>query len=109
MTATAPPARYVLARQPGMDLDTFARRSGLHPHTVRRFVALALLPCQRNPRGQLRFDASALRTVARIQRLRIGLGLNYAAIGLVLDLLDHIEELESASRRRRTSLWTSAG
>ena len=27
--------------------------------------------------------------------------------GLVLDLLDHIEELESASRRRRTSRWTS--
>jgi len=30
-----------------------------------------------------------------------------ASIGLVLDLLDHIEELESASRRRRTSPWTS--
>ena len=109
MTATAPSARYVLARRPGMDLDTFARRSGLHPDTVRRFVALGLLPCQRNPRGQLRFDASALRIVARIQRLRIGLGLNYAAIGLVLDLLDRIEELESGARQRRTSLWTSAG
>jgi chaperone modulatory protein CbpM len=48
-----------------------------------------------------------LVTVGRIQRLRTGLGLNYAAIGLVLDLLDHIEELESASRRRRTSPWTS--
>ena len=109
MTATAPSARYVLARRPGMDLDTFARRSGLHPDTVRRFVALGLLPCQRNPRGQLRFDASALRVVARIQRLRIGLGLNYAAIGLVLDLLDRIEELESGARQRRTSLWTSTG
>jgi chaperone modulatory protein CbpM len=109
MTATAPSARYVLARRPGMDLDTFARRSGLHPDMVRRFVALGLLPCQRNPHGQLRFDASALRIIARIQRLRIGLGLNYAAIGLVLDLLDRIEELESAARQRRTSLWISAG
>ena len=107
MTATAPAARYVLARRPRMDLDTFARRAGLHPDTVSRFVALGLLPCQRNPRGQLRFDASALRIVARIQRLRIGLGLNYAAIGLVLDLLDRIEELESGARQRRTSLWTS--
>ena len=109
MTATAPPVRYVLARQPGMDLDTFARRSGLHPDTVRRFVALGLLPCERNPGGQLRFDASALRIVARIQRLRIGLGLNYAAIGLVLDLLDRIEELESGARQRRRPLWTSTG
>lgn len=55
----------------------------------------------------LRFEPSALVTVGRIQRLRTGLGLNYAAIGLVLDLLDHIEELESASRRRRTPPWTS--
>jgi chaperone modulatory protein CbpM len=109
MTATAPSRRYVLARRPGMDLDTFARHSGLHPVTARRFVVLGLLPCERNARGQLRFDASALRTAARIQRLRIGLGLNYAAIGLVLDLLDRIEELESGARQRRTSLWTSAG
>jgi len=109
MTATAPTTRYVLARRPGLDLDTFAHRSGLHPDTVRRFVALGLLPCQRNPRGQLRFDASALRVVARVQRLRVGLGLNYAAIGLVLDLLDRIEELESGLRQRRTSLWTSTG
>jgi chaperone modulatory protein CbpM len=109
MTATAPAARYVLARPPRMDLDTFARRSGLHPDTVRRFVALGLLPCQRNSRGQLRFDPSALRVVARVQRLRIGLGLNYAAIGLVLDLLDRIDELESVARQRRTSLWTSIG
>ena len=110
MTATAPSARYLLvAQRSGMDLDTFARRCGLHPETVRRFVALGLLPCQQNPRGQLRFEASALRIVARIQRLRIGLGLNYAAIGLVLDLLDRVEELESVARQRRTSLWTSAG
>ena len=109
MIATAPAARYVLVRRNGMDLDTFAGRSGLHPDMVRRFVALGLLPCQRNPRGQLRFDASALRVVARVQRLRIGLGLNYAAIGLVLDLLDRIDELESVARQRRTSLWTSIG
>jgi hypothetical protein len=74
---------------------------------VRRLVALGLVACQRDTRGDLWFEPSASVTVARIQRLRTGLGLNYAAIGLVLDLLDRIEELESASRRRRTSPWTS--
>jgi chaperone modulatory protein CbpM len=102
-------ARYVLARRPDLSLDTFARRSGLHPEMVRRFVALGLIPCQRDALGELRFEPSALATVARIQRLRVGLGLNYAAIGLVLDLLDRIDELESASRRRRTPLWISTG
>jgi hypothetical protein len=76
---------------------------------VRRFVALGLLPCKRDARGEPWFEPSALAAVPRIQRLRVGLGLNYAAIGLVLDLLDRIEELETASRRGRTSLWTSTG
>jgi len=102
---TAP--HYVLARRPGMQLDDFAKRCALHPDMVRRLVALGLLACQQDARGDLRFEPSALVTVGRIQRLRTGLGLNYAAIGLVLDLLDHIEELESAARRRRTSPWTS--
>jgi DNA-binding transcriptional MerR regulator len=102
---TAP--RYVLARRPGIQLDVFATRCGLHPETVRRLVALGLVACQQDARGDLWFEPSALAVVARIQRLRTGLGLNYAAIGLVLDLLDRIEELESASRRRRTSPWTS--
>jgi chaperone modulatory protein CbpM len=100
-------SRYVLARRPGMQLDDFATRCALHPDMVRRLVALGLLAGRQDARGDLWFEPSALVTVGRIQRLRTGLGLNYAAIGLVLDLLDHIEELESASRRRRTSPWTS--
>jgi chaperone modulatory protein CbpM len=102
---TAP--RYVLAQRPGLSLDALARRCGLHPIMVRRLVALGLLPCRPDARGEPWFDPSAVAVVARIQRLRTGLGLNYAAIGLVLDLLDRIEELESASRRGRTSMWTS--
>ncbi|HZA09681.1 chaperone modulator CbpM [Mycobacterium sp.] len=104
---TAPAPRYVLARRPTLNVDAFATRCGVHPETVRRFVALGLLPCRRDARGELWFEPSAVAAVSRIQRLRTGLGLNYAAIGLVLDLLDRIEELETAARRRRTSLWTS--
>ena len=102
---TAP--RYVLARRPGIQLDVFATRCGLHPDMVRRLVALGLVACQKDARGDLWFEPSALVTVARVQRLRTGLGLNYAAIGLVLDLLDRIEELEIDSRSRRRSRWIS--
>jgi chaperone modulatory protein CbpM len=42
-------------------------------------------------------------TVARIQRLRGGLSLNYASIGLVLDLLDRVDRLEAALRRNGLS------
>jgi hypothetical protein len=46
---------------------------------------------------------------ARLQRLRAGLGLNYAALGLVVDLLDRVAELEAALRRTRSlggTPWT---
>jgi chaperone modulatory protein CbpM len=83
---------------PGLPLERFARRAGLHPELLRRFVALGLVRARRDAAGQLRLDPGELATVARIQRLRAGLQLNYAAIGLVLDLLDRIEDLEAALR-----------
>jgi DNA-binding transcriptional MerR regulator len=104
---STPTPQYVIVRRPGLRLDEFSQRSGLHPDMVRRLVALGLLDGAREG-TELRFEPSAVAVVARIQRLRSGLGLNYAAIGLVLDLLDRIEELEADPRRRRTSRWTPA-
>lgn len=83
-----------------LDLEAFARAASLHPELVRRFVALGLLECTVDPGGELSFQARQLTVVARMQRLRAGLSLNYAALGLVLDLLDRITELEAAARGR---------
>lgn len=82
-----------------LSLDEVAYRCGLHPQVIRQFVALSLVEVGRDETGRLWFDAGAPAAIARVQRLRTGLGLNYAAIGLVLDLLDRIEQLEAALRR----------
>jgi hypothetical protein len=97
-----PVASYPLARAPLLSLDSFAVRAGLHPELVRRWVALGLLEPTRDATGRLWFAPAALRTVARIQRLRAGLAVNYAALGLVIDLLDRIEVLEAALRSAGT-------
>lgn len=89
---------YPPVAPPGLPLERFARRAGLHPELLRRFVALGLLRARRDAAGRLWLDPKELATVARIQRLRAGLQLNYAAIGLVLDLLDRIDDLEAALR-----------
>ncbi|WP_433572460.1 chaperone modulator CbpM [Streptomyces sp. CA-251247] len=94
---------YAMVPVRRLSLDTVARRSGLHPDLVRRFVSLGLVEATRDDRGELRFPPTAPATLARIQRLRAGLPLNYASIGLVLDLLDRITELEEALRRSNTS------
>jgi chaperone modulatory protein CbpM len=92
---------YPMVALPGMSLDRFSRGAALHPDLVRRFVALGLLDPSRDSRGDLRFALPQLARVARVQRLRAGLALNYASIGLVLDLLERIDVLESQLRRRR--------
>ncbi|MBC2868709.1 MerR family transcriptional regulator [Streptomyces mexicanus] len=95
---------------PRLSLQTVARRSGVHPDLIRRFVALGLVDAERDAAGHLVFDPTAPAVLARIQRLRSGLCLNYASIGLVLDLLDRISLLEAALRRAgvrsETPPWT---
>ncbi|MGW3074688.1 MULTISPECIES: chaperone modulator CbpM [unclassified Kitasatospora] len=98
-----PLVRVVGVRRIGVTLGEFAAATGLHPDLVRRYVALGLLEPGTGPAGQPYFDATHLGRVARIQRLRSGLGLNYAALGVVLDLLDRIDRLEAALARRPTT------
>ncbi|HEY1575295.1 MAG TPA: chaperone modulator CbpM [Pseudonocardiaceae bacterium] len=103
MTAAS---RFPLVAPERLGLDAVAARSGLHPELIRRFVALSLLDAYRDTEGRLWFRPDAPVRIARIQRLRAGLSLNYSAMGLVLDLLDRITTLELALRTRRDAPWT---
>jgi chaperone modulatory protein CbpM len=90
---------YALVRANEVDLGAFAAAAGLHPELVRRLVVLGILDASCDASGDLWFTPGELAVVARMQRLRGGLGLNYASVGLVLDLLDRITALEAALRR----------
>jgi chaperone modulatory protein CbpM len=92
---------YALVRARRLDLQEFAAAAGMHPEMVRRLVALGILDAARDPAGSLWLAPSQVAAVARIQRLRAGFALNYAAIGLVMDLLDRNAALEVALRRAR--------
>jgi len=102
MTATTPRTITTtsLARPITLSLEGFAVASGLHPDLVIRFVQLGLIESTRDGSGRPRFHPRELRRVDRIRRLRSGLQLNYASLGLVLDLLDRIDQLETALRHR---------
>jgi chaperone modulatory protein CbpM len=89
---------YALSRPARLDLESFARLTGTHPDLVRRLVTLGVLDAETDPAGQLWFGRDQLAAMARAQRLRAGFALNYAAIGLVADLLDRIAALEAAAR-----------
>ena len=89
---------YAIVRSARLSLEEFALLSGLHPDLIRRLVALGLIDADRDTAGELWFSRGEFAAVARVQRLRAGFALNYAAIGLVTDLLDRIAVLEAALR-----------
>jgi hypothetical protein len=94
--------RYALVYQVtarGLTVEDFATAAGLHPGLVARLVALGLLDAHPGPEGPV-LPRGQVARAARIMRLRAGLSLNYSAVGLVMDLLDRIDELEAALRVR---------
>lgn len=97
--------QYLPVRSPNrlLSQEQFARRSGVHPELLRRFVALGLVRASRALDGTLWFPPDQLPAVARVERLRTGLSVNYAALGLVIDLLDRIQQLEAALRQRHNT------
>jgi chaperone modulatory protein CbpM len=94
------PMMLTVVRPSRLDLDAFARAAGAHPEAVRGLVTLGAIDAERDASGALWFSPAQVAAVARIQRLRAGLSLNYAAIGLVIELLDRIAVLETALRKR---------
>jgi len=114
-TTTGPPngpptgASSALARPYRLSLDSYARITGVHPELVRRLVTLGLLDISRDAEGGLWFDPSQVRAMATVQRLHLRLNLTYSSLGLVMDLLDRISDLERSQRRSlpdRGVRWT---
>jgi DNA-binding transcriptional MerR regulator len=89
--------RYLPMPPVRLSLESLAASCGLHPALVHRFVALGLLEPEIDASGEEWFRPSDVHVIARIERLRVGLSLNYASIGLVMDLLDEIDRLHAAA------------
>lgn len=96
-----PLIRLPRPRNQRLSLDAFACATGTHPDLVRRLVALGVVDAERDRTGELWFSPDEVGALARVQRLRAGFALNYAAVGLVTDLLDRIAMLQAALRGSR--------
>jgi len=108
-TGTPTGTRWPLARPYRLSLDSYARITGVHPEMVRPLVTLGLLEITQDVGGQLFFDPSQVREMATIQRLHLRLNVSYSSLGLVMDLLRRISELERSQRRSlsdRGVRWT---
>jgi hypothetical protein len=81
------------AEQP-IELEVVARRAGLRVALVRRYLAFGLFESCAGTSHEPLFPLRSAARVAKAERLRRDLGLNYAGAVLVCELLDRIRELE---------------
>jgi len=92
---TAPAAR-ALAAEEAVELTVVARQAGVKIVHVRRYLEFGLFePHPAAAAEPPRFDPSSAALVARAERLRRDLGLNYAGAVLVCELLDRISALNA--------------
>ena len=85
-----------LAAEEAIELTVVARQAGVKIVHVRRYLEFGLFEPQPAAAAETpRFDPSSAARVARAERLRRDLGLNYAGAVLVCELLDQISALEA--------------
>jgi MerR family transcriptional regulator, heat shock protein HspR len=84
---------------PYLTLAEVAYRCGLHPELIARLADLGLIDyVEGEVEGEVLFDADVIPLLRRILRLRNHLGVNYAGIGVILELMARIESLENHIR-----------
>jgi hypothetical protein len=81
-----------------VELSAVARQAGLRVSLVRRYVAFGLFePCAETRETPL-YDPGCAARLARAERLRRDLELNFAGAVLACELLDRVLELEERVR-----------
>jgi DNA-binding transcriptional MerR regulator len=84
-----------------VELAIVAKQAGVRISVVRRYVEFGLLephpahPAHPEPAEAPRYQPLSASRIARAERLRQDLGLNFAGAVLVCELLDRIRELEA--------------
>lgn len=81
-----------------LSLTETARQARVHPELLERLVDLGLIEPQQQ-RPEILFAPEVVADVCRAVRLRNQLGINWNGVGLVMDLLDRIRDLENELSR----------
>ncbi|MGC9964290.1 MAG: chaperone modulator CbpM [Syntrophobacteraceae bacterium] len=90
-------------------LSEVAYHAGLHPELIDRFIRLGLIEfTDRGDDGELLFDSGVIPLIRRILRLRNQLGVNYAGVGVILELMSKLEAMEARIRELEggQNTWT---
>ncbi|MGV8075486.1 MAG: chaperone modulator CbpM [Syntrophobacteraceae bacterium] len=88
--------RQTTGSSPYLTISEVAYRCGVHPDLVDRFLRLGLIDSVELDRdGRVLFDYEVVPLVRKILRIRNQLGVNYAGIGVIFELIARIDALEA--------------
>jgi DNA-binding transcriptional MerR regulator len=82
-------------REEPVELAVVAQQAGVRIAVVRRYLEFGLFEPHPEPAEAPRYDPRSAGRIARAERMRRDLGLNFAGAVLVCELLDRIRELEA--------------
>jgi hypothetical protein len=86
-------SRTQLSPRETVSLEELSRLVDLHPEMILRLVDFGLVDPEVGGPDWL-FRGTAVPRIWKIRRLHRDLGINWVGIGVVLDLLDRIDDLE---------------
>jgi len=96
------------SQRPLLPVGEVARLAGIHPDFVTRLMDWGLIdPAETTPEPF--FTVSTVLRVRRILRIHSDLGVNWAGMGVVMDLLAKIDDLEREIARLRNELSKGRG
>jgi DNA-binding transcriptional MerR regulator len=86
-----------------LPISEVARLADIHPELVSRLVDFGLLdPVETSPEPL--FEVTAVLHLRRIMRLHRDLGVNWDGIGVIMDLITKIEDLERENASLKAEL-----
>lgn len=77
-----------------LTVEDLANASGLQAETVETFIRYRLIAPSANTAACPLFSNCALERLQRILQLRYELGVNLAGVSVILDMTEHLEQLQ---------------
>lgn len=85
-------------------IEEIAEKVNLSQSSIRRYVRLGLITPVKKEKGCYLMRDTDVSRIGKIQRLRRDLGVNLSGVGVILDLLDRIEEMDRQLSELRLKL-----
>jgi hypothetical protein len=95
--------RHISVNSNLLTIEEAARRCGIQPSLLEKMLELGIIEPDVSSPDPL-FAPEAVPLVCKVLRLHNDLGINWAGLGLVMDLLERIEELEGEIERLRAHI-----